>query len=421
MSVYKNKWTILCYLVVGAFLSPLDYFIVNMALPLIEKSYKASESQLQMVIAIYGLTYPSLVVCSGKLGDIYGRRRIFVIGLWTFLFSSLGCALSPSINFLLFFRFLQGLGASLLAPQVLASIKVIFDEPERTKALGIFGSVFGLAAIISQLLGGILLGLELWGLTWELIFLVNIPIAATCLYGVYTNMPKERIQRQGIDFWGIVLVVSSLVCFITRVVYGRGYDWAWWIFVIIGLSFLLLVLFFNYEQNREKQGLSVLLEISLLKSSDFSRNLPLILFYNFTAGLFICYPYYLQIHLGWTVLASGLAILPYGAGFFLGPLLFAKWNRKNSFWIQLGLGLLSGSFVLLALLFGNYDTPNSIMHALFLFAGLGHGVLMPSMMKESIGSVANKQIGAASGIISTVMQVGSVLGGGSDRNTFLQP
>lgn len=220
MSVYKNKWTILCYLVVGAFLSPLDYFIVNMALPLIEKSYKASESQPQMVIAIYGLTYASLVVCSGKLGDIYGRRRIFVIGLWTFLFSSLGCALSPSINFLLFFRFLQGLGASLLAPQVLASIKVIFDEPERTKALGIFGSVFGLAAIISQLLGGILLGLELWGLTWELIFLVNIPIAAACLYGVYTNMPKERIQRQGIDFLGIVLVVSSLVCFITPVVYG---------------------------------------------------------------------------------------------------------------------------------------------------------------------------------------------------------
>ncbi|WHT39266.1 MFS transporter [Myroides sp. mNGS23_01] len=136
MNEYKNRWTILRYLVVGAFLSPLDYFIVNMALPAIKTSFQATDNQLQMVIAIYGLTYAALVVCSGKLGDIYGRKNIFTLGLWIFLFSSIACGLSPTIQFLIFARFLQGIGASLLAPQVLASIKILFDEEERAKALG---------------------------------------------------------------------------------------------------------------------------------------------------------------------------------------------------------------------------------------------------------------------------------------------
>ena len=143
MNEYKNRWTILRYLVIGAFLSPLDYFIVNMALPAIKESFHATENQLQMVIAIYGLTYAALVVCSGKLGDIYGRRTIFTTGLWIFLISSLACAFSPSVQMLIFSRFLQGIGASLLAPQVLASIRILSDESERAKALGLFGSVFG--------------------------------------------------------------------------------------------------------------------------------------------------------------------------------------------------------------------------------------------------------------------------------------
>ncbi|WP_413511748.1 MFS transporter [Myroides odoratus] len=411
MNAYKNRWVILRYLVAGAFLSPLDYFIVNMALPAIKASLQATDNQLQMVIAIYGLTYASLVVCSGKLGDSYGRKTIFTLGLWIFLFASLACGLAPTINWLIFARFIQGIGASLLAPQVLASIKIYFDETERAKALGIFGSVFGLAAILGQLAGGILLDLQLWGLTWEIIFLVNVPVAAICLGGIYAYMPAEPKQKQSLDYLGVLLIISTLLCFITPLIYGRTLGWPWWIFALIGLSFLLLALFITYEKYREKQHKNGILSMRLFQNKTFAGCLPLILFYNFTAGLFICYPYYLQLHLHWGVLAAGLAILPYGIGFFLGPIVFAQVKQSPSFWIHLALGLLFFSFVVLGLLFYWLHTPNFATHLLFFFAGLGHGILLPVLMRESIRTIAPSQAGQASGIVSTSIQVGSVLGG----------
>jgi len=411
MNEYKNRWIVLRYLVLGAFLSPLDYFIVNMALPSIKESFQATENQLQMVIAIYGLTYAALVVCSGKLGDIYGRRTVFTLGLWLFLFSSLACAFSSTINRLIFSRFIQGIGASLLAPQVLASIKIMFPDSERAKALGLFSAVFGLAAIVGQLLGGILLDFPFWGFTWEMVFLVNVPVAMSCLYGIYRSMPKEKVQKQTLDYLGVLLVISTLLCFITPLIYGRTFNWAWWIFALIGLSFIFLFLFIKQEQYREKKNLNVLLSLHLFKNKAFAYNLPIILFYNFTAGLFICYPYYLQSHLHWDVLTAGLAIVPYGLGFFAGPLLYAKLHKSNAFWIQLALGLLFLSFVLLGILFYWFKQPNITIHLLFVFAGLGHGLLLPVMMKQSIQSIELNQAGQASGIVSTVIQVGSVLGG----------
>lgn len=411
MNADQHRWIILRYLVAGAFLSPLDYFIVNMALPSLQHAFQATANQLQMVIAIYGLTYAALVVCSGKLGDSYGRKRIFTLGLWIFLFASLACAFSPSIAWLIFSRFVQGIGASLLAPQVLASIRIFFAEAERPKALGIFGSVFGLAAIVGQLLGGILLKFPLWGMTWEIIFLVNVPVAAICLYGIYRYMPSEPRVRQPLDYLGVLLIISSLVGFITPLVYGRKFQWPWWIFACLILSILLFLFFIQYETKREQDNQPVLLSMKLAKNKDFTPNLPIILFYNFTAGLFICYPYYLQTHLHWEVLAVGFAIIPYGIGFFLGPIAFAKINRSANFWIPFALGCLFVAFILLGGMFYSLGEPNGITHLLFLVAGLGHGIIMPVMMRESIRSIPTEHAGQASGIVSTTIQVGSVLGG----------
>ncbi|WP_353117077.1 MFS transporter [Myroides odoratus] len=155
----------------------------------------------------------------------------------------------------------------------------------------------------------------------------------------------------------------------------------------------------------------MVISLQLFKNKSFVLHLPIILFYNFTAGLFICYPYYLQTHLQWSVLATGLAIIPYGIGFFLGPILFAKVERSAAFWIPFALALLCVSFVSLGLLFYNFPTPNLLAHGLFFSAGLGHGLIMPVMMKESIRPITIEQAGQASGIISTIIQVGSVLGG----------
>lgn len=411
MNDYEKNWRILRFLVIGAFLSPLDYFIVNMALPIIRTSFNASDNELQMVIAIYGLTYAALVVCSGKLGDIYGRKNVFITGLWIFLFSSMACAFSPTIKLLIVSRFLQGIGASLLAPQVLSSIRILFNPDERTKAMGFFGAVFGLAAIIGQLLGGFLLNLKIGGFTWELVFLVNIPITAICLWGVYTYMDKEEVDKQKIDIAGVVLIISALILFITPLIYGRQYHWNNLIIMALALSPILTWLFIRHEIKREKANLPVIITISLFKNKNFSYHLPIILLYNFTAGLFICYPYYLQTFLHWDVLRTGIAILPYGIGFFIGPILFSKIHISIPIWIKVALFLLISSFCLLGVTFYLYKTPNYLVNSLFALAGLGHGIIMPTMMKESIKHVEISQAGQGSGIISTTIQIGSVLGG----------
>lgn len=412
MKQYEKRWNILGYLVIGAFLSPLDYFIVNMALPAIQKAFTATDDQLQMVVAIYGLTYAALVVCGGKLGDIYGRKKVFTTGLWIFLVASLACAFSPTIVLLIISRFLQGIGASLLAPQVLASIRILFTSDEQTKAMGFFGSVFGLASIVGQLLGGLLLNFNIGGYTWQLVFLVNVPVALVCLYGIYKTMPEEQVAvDKTLDVLEVALVIVSLLGFITPLIYGRHFNWAWWIFALIGLSVVIGIAFVKYEQYRERMKMPCLLAMSMFNARDFTSKLPIILLYNFTAGLFICYPYYLQSYLHWSALAAGLAIVPYGIGFFIGPISYAKLPLTPAIWIRTGLLLLGISFSTLAFLFATFEIPTFSIAIVFVFAGFGHGILMPVMMKEVMQDVKSHQVGQASGIVSTTIQVGSVLGG----------
>ena len=235
------------FLVAGAFLSPLDYFIVNMALPAIQKAFNATDQQLQLVVAIYGLTYAALVVCGGRLGDIYGRKKIFSLGLYIFLFSSIACAF-----FLLIFLysllqdFFSGVGASLLAPQVLASVRVLFSSTEQPKAVSIFSSVFGLASVAGQLLGGLLLNLQWAGFSWEMVFLVNVPVTIICIAGIHFSMDNNKeSEHSGIDYKGALLLILALLLFICSLIFGREYHWAWWIFCVMIAGLGLLVLFFS--------------------------------------------------------------------------------------------------------------------------------------------------------------------------------
>lgn len=412
MEYNNNRWKALYFLTLGAFLSPLDYFIVNIALPSIRDDFGASNAALQMVIAAYGLTYAALVVCGGRFGDIFGRKKMFIYGLYIFLIASTACAFAPSIHVLIFSRIIQGIGAAMLAPQVLANIRVIFPIGEQAKAVGIFGSVFGFAAILGQLLGGILLRLQLFGMTWQTVFLINIPVAIICIIGVNKVLPNTRSpQRVEIDIIGILLIIASLLCIIYPLVKGREVGWAIWIFVLIALGVALFVTFLWYESRIQAEGREPLIYTSLLKNKAFVLGMVIILIYNFTAGFFICYPYYLQNYLNWSPLTTGLAILPYGIGFFAGPLVSARTGLKSDVLAKVGLAFLIIGTLGSALLFLRFDDPNIVANALLLVAGLGHGTVMPAMLKDVMTKVNTNQAGQASGIVSTSIQIGSVLGG----------
>lgn len=412
MNTYPKRWQALNFLIAGAFLSPLDYFIVNMALPSIKNAFKANDHQLQMVVAIYGLTYAALVVCGGRLGDLYGRKKIFTLGLYTFLFSSLACAFSPTVTWLIIARMFQGIGASLLAPQVLASIKVLFNSQEQPKAVSLFSSVFGLASVIGQLLGGLLLSMHWGNFSWEMVFLVNVPVTILCITGIHFTMDNNHKERNsGIDLKGSLLLIISLLMLIFPLIFGQKYHWAWWLFGIMLMGVFLLIVFLKYEMNLLKNNKPILVDPTLLQHKPFALCLLILFFYNFTAGLFICYPYYLQQFLHQTSMQTGLAIIPYGLAFFLGPLIVSKVKLSPHKLIYIGLLLLMGGFIFTALNFHFQGKPSFISHLTLFMAGLGHGTIMPVMMRTAITFTTKEKAGQASGLVSIGMQIGSVTGG----------
>ncbi|GEN73944.1 MFS transporter [Chryseobacterium lathyri] len=412
MNIYPKRWQALGYLTAGAFLSPLDYFIVNMALPSIKKTFSASDHQLQMVVAIYGLTYAALVVCGGRLGDLYGRKKIFTLGLYLFLLSSLACAFSPNITLLIISRMFQGVGASFLAPQVLASIRVLFNSSEQPKAVSIFSSVFGLASVAGQLLGGFLLNLHWITFSWETVFLVNVPVTLLCIVGIHYTMENNREEkRQKIDYAGALLLITSLLMFICPIIFGRKYQWAWWIFAILLSGLLLLMAFYRYEVKSLRKNRPVLIDPTLLQYHPFVLCLLIIFFYNFTSGLFICYPYYLQQFLNWNPVDTGLAIIPYGMAFFIGPLLISKVKYSSHIMVYIGLGLLISGFSLASIFIYLQEKPSIKMDISLFLAGLGHGIIMPVMMRDAIALIDREKAGQASGLISISIQIGSVTGG----------
>ncbi|RXM53055.1 MULTISPECIES: MFS transporter [unclassified Chryseobacterium] len=412
MNTYPKRWQALNFLIAGAFLSPLDYFIVNMALPSIKSAFRASDHQLQMVIAIYGLTYGALVVCGGRLGDLYGRKKIFTLGLYTFLFSSLACAFSPTVTWLIIARLFQGVGASLLAPQVLASIKVLFGSNEQPKAVSLFSSVFGLASVIGQLLGGLLLSMHWSNFSWELVFLVNVPITIICIAGIHFTMDNSHEKtNSGIEFKGSLLLILALLMLICPLIFGQKYQWPWWIFAIMISGISLLFIFIRYEMYQLKNNHPILIDPTLLQYKPFALSLVIIFFYNFTSGLFICYPYYLQEFLHQDSMHTGLAIVPYGVAFFLGPLMTAKIQLSSYKMIYIGLGLLMSGFILCASCFYFQQKPSFITNITLFIAGLGHGIIMPVMMRTAINFTTKEKAGQASGLVSIGIQIGSVMGG----------
>lgn len=412
MNAHPKRWQALNFLIAGAFLSPLDYFIVNMALPSIKKALNASDHELQMVIAIYGLTYAALVVCGGRLGDIYGRKKVFIWGLYTFLLSSLACALSPNVTWLIIFRLLQGIGASLLAPQVLASIKDLFNSQEQPKAVSLFSSVFGLASVIGQLFGGLLLSMHWGNFSWETVFLVNLPITVICILGIHFTMDNSNKKEQkGIDFNGALLLIFALLMIICPLIFGQKFGWAWWIFGILILGIVLLISFLQYEAKQLQNNRPILIDPALLQQKPFALSLLIIFFYNFTAGLFICYPYYLQQFLHQNSMQTGLAIIPYGLAFFLAPLVSSRVQMKASKMIYLGLGLLMTGFLMSAVTFYFQQKPSFVTHLTLFMAGFGHGTIMPVMMRTAISLVSKDKAGQASGLVSIGIQIGSVTGG----------
>ncbi|MCY7265580.1 MFS transporter [Klebsiella sp. JB_Kp010] len=415
MQAEPRRWAMFVILLVGAFLPPLDFFIVNVALPAIQGELGASSSAEQLVISSYAAVYAVTLITGGRLGDIYGRGKMFFLGLVGFAAASLLCGLAWSPWVLITGRVLQGATAAIMAPQALASVQAIFPEAEKPLALSIYGAVFGLASVIGQVLGGILISVNLFHLGWRAIFLVNLPVALLVILCGLPLVKETRAQSaQKLDPVGMLLATVMLSTLIVPLIEGREAGWPWWTWLSF-LAFPLLVsLLWRYERRLSQHGGSPLLDPTVLRAPGLSQGLAIVLLFYSIGAFFLLFSVYLQDALHLNALNAGLIFLPFGVGFLIGPLLTPFLRRfAGNYLSTIGMGCETSGLAGLAGLIANTMTgtpPPMLPLALLLFVtGLGQGLAMPTLVRMVTGRVAPEFSGMIAGVTSSTLQISTAL------------
>ena len=271
----QRRWLMFAILLVGAFLPPLDFFIVNVALPSIQQSLGTASSAEQLIISSYAALYAVTLITGGRLGDIFGRMRMFFVGLIGFAVASLICGVAESPWVLIAGRSLQGVTAAVMAPQALASVQAIFPESEKPLALSLYGAVFGLASVVGQALGGILISLNLMNLGWRSIFLVNLPIALLVILIAIPVVKETRApQTSKLDLGGTLLSMVTLAALIVPLIEGREAGWPWWAWLSLAAVPLLAWLFWRYEARLYQAQGAPLLSPAALRAPGLGRAGP---------------------------------------------------------------------------------------------------------------------------------------------------
>ncbi|KAB0655800.1 MFS transporter [Burkholderia diffusa] len=402
----------LVVLLVGAILPPLDYFIVNLALPAIRDGIGARPSELQLVVSAYACANAVVQITGGRLGDLYGRKRMFMIGMAGFVVASTLCGLAGSGAVLVGGRVLQGLFAAVLAPQVLATIRSVFSPQEQVRVMGFYGFVFGLAAVIGQLGGGALISLHPFGLGWRAIFLVNVPIGVFALLGSWRFIPESRPPRgQRIDVPGTVLLSLFLLMLVYPLTHGREAGWPLWMVACIAGALPMLGALLAVEARRIAGGRDPLLDVRLLRNPVVVLGLTLAFLFYMLSAFFLSYGIYLQGCLDWSPLASGLAILPLGIGFLASPLLMPRLVDRfgGHRVLMLGFAMLAAGVATAAALAGEH-APGPGFYAGVAAIGIGQGLVLPSVVRIVLAEVDAARAGVASGMVSTMLQIGAAVG-----------
>lgn len=415
MTMIPRRGLAIGILLFASFMDLLDVTIVQVALPAIREGVGASDAELEWIVSGYILAFAVALITGGRLGDIFGRRRLFLIGIAGFTIASALAAAAWSGEVLVAFRVVQGLFAAFMVPQLLATVQAVYAPRERAPIFGLIGAVSGLAAVIGPVLGGWLVDADAWGLGWRAIFLINVPVGIV-IFALSTRFVPQTISDRPMrtDFVGVVLLTAALLCLMIPLIEGRSLGWPAWLWLLVGAGIVLLGIFLAHSLRRERADGSALLPLQLFRNRGFSAGLITQAMFQGAMNAFtLPFLLYLQLALGFDALTAGLNLLAFSLGAMLGTGVAVPLTGR------LGKALIAVGCVLMAV--GIWWT-FSVLNATgadftgwaavggMLTAGLGLSLIIIPLIDVALATVPVADAGAASGTYSTFQQLGAAAG-----------
>jgi EmrB/QacA subfamily drug resistance transporter len=411
----NRTWRAVSVAMVGTFMAILDVFIVLIAAPAIQRDLHASDAEIQFVLAGYQLTYAVVLITAGRLGDLYGRKLMFQVGLAVFTAASLACGLAGHAGLLIGARLVQGIGSALMFPQVFAFVNVLTSGRQRHQAFGVLGAVIGLSTIVGQLVGGLLIQADILGTSWRPVFWINVPIGLITLVLAARFLPESRASgARRLDLLGVAVLTPALFLLVVPLIEGRELGWPTWTWVILAGSGLCFVLFALVERWMRARGRSPLLELRLFRAQPFTVGMTLVLvYYAALNSFFLVLSLMLQDGLGLSAVHAGLIYAPQAIVFFLASLLAGRLAPRYGRGLLVAGGAITAlgfaSTVAVAFASGASLSASAILPTL-LVQGLGEGFLQTPLINSILSRVGEDTVGMVSGVLSTAQQVGGALG-----------
>lgn len=404
----KRQGSLLATLLVAAFMGQFDFFVVNVAAPVIQGALDANEAELELVVGGYAFAYASGLITGGRLGDMYGHRKMYLWGLMLFAATSLLCGVAGSPGFLVFARIMQGFAAAVMIPQVLAAINVALPSERRGWAMAWYGVATGMGSIAGQILGGWFVHADLAGLGWRAIFLINVPIAVLTFIAALLVVPRsQRAGAPSIDARGSAGIAISLALVLLPFVLGRQNGWPAWMWIGPVAGLLLLWIVIRQEDQLGARGGDPVLDTKLITIPSLARgSIASVLFMAFFAGFMFRLTILLQQGEHIEPLHAGLVFAPSGVTFALSSLLMRGWvavNRQRAIRTGASITILGLVVAALGLTIDGLPTLGLIVAAVCL-TGFGNGLVLPTLIGLALSDVPPMKAGVGSGIVTAAQQ-----------------
>ena len=406
-----NRWLGLTVTLTGAFMAIMDAFIVNISLPSIRADLHASFGEAQLIIAAYGLTYTVGLITGGRLGDLYGRKRMFMVGLGAFTLASLGCGLAPTPGALIAGRIAQGLGAAAMFPQVLSWMRVTFTEPaERARAFAALGTTQGLASVAGQIVGGLLVSADLWG--WRPIFLINVPVGLIALVLAARVLDESKARAQKLDLAGAALSAIALSFMLYPLIQGRELGWPAWILAMLVLSVPALLMFIDHQRLKSLRDDAPLMDTRLFGHHAFVLGIvALFLLCTTLFSFFVILAFVLQAGLGLSPLWAAYIFLPLAVTYVIASYLAGRLGATQARVLLIvgGIGLTFGYGAMAAAHQWLAAYPVAFVPGM-IWLGVAQGFLFTPLLNTILSNSPAQHAGIASGVTSTMQQAGGAFG-----------